>query len=488
MPVPLDVQNPVITSLQFLFGSTVGGAQSTPGYSDSIAAGKLYLQNADIATVSGPFTFAPNSSGLPGIYELTNYASTGATVAGSTSITGSLPANYQTLIVEAPGATTINGNGSDSFLGVIGRNSPTYFNTEGGSGTVIAGGAGDYVGLEGTTWNFIGSTDGGDTINTSAANSAISVFGSGTNTSGFGSQNLPSNVVGIVEGNVSVNAYGTNDLVAFNNGTGSGYVTVDGSANILVNGGFATVDAAPGSGSVNAFFAHDGGTIDFINNSGGAQTVSGDIQGAIGGSATVFGGAGGGYYQGGVGGNNSLVGGSGAVTLIGAGSSTYELAASSVGGGNALFADSAGGSTTMIGAVGSGNNLFAGSTGSLVVSTRGAGTQSFFVGASGQENLTGSTVSGAQNNYYFLQDSTGSGSDIITNFNIATDNLFINPFSVDSTTGANTGGVNIVNISQNFGSGGGVIVSLSDSTTIKLYGVSLTAADAATQSGGVYHL
>ncbi|MDE8349651.1 MAG: hypothetical protein POG74_09245 [Acidocella sp.] len=466
---------------------TLLGINGGTGYSDSVNSGALYLNNLNINGLTGSVVFGPNNTSLPGILELTNTDTTGLIHAGAANIFGSVPANYSTLIVQAPGSETISGNGSNNQLDIFGANSSVYFNTNAGSGTVVAGGAGDYVGLEGGSWSFVGSTDGGDTVNTSASNSAISVYGSGPNANGFGAQNSPSNVVGVVQGTVTVNTYGSNDFVGFN-GAGSGVVSVHGSGNVLIDGAVVTVFAAAGSGSVNAFFSHDGGVLNFINNSSGAQTVSGDIQGAIGGNVTAFGGAGGGYYQGGFGGNNSLVGGTGAVTLIGSGSSTYELAASSIGGGNALFADSAGGSTTMIGATGSGNNLFAGATGSLVVSTSGYGTQSYFIGASGQENLTGSTVTGAQNNYYFLQDSTGAGSDIITNFNITKDNLFINPFTTDTVTGANTGGVSIVNIAQNFGSGGGVIVSLSDSTTIKMYGVSLTAADAATQSGGVFHL
>jgi hypothetical protein len=258
-----------------------------------------------------------------------------------------------------------------------------------------------------------------------------------------------------------VSSFGTNDLIEVFNG-GTGVVSVYKTAHVLVDGGEVTVSALQGS-NTQAFFNVDGGILDFINTSTGAATLNGAVAGAIGGSATVFGGVGGGYYAGGPGGNNSLVGGSGLVTLYGAGANSY-LSASSTSSGSysELFAGT--GSTTMVGTTGSVNNEFHGGSGSASILSSGAGTQNYFVGSTGQENISGSTVPGATNNYYFLQNSSGSGSDIITDFNLSTDKIMLNPFGPYS-------GVNVASISANGGAGGGSIICLSDNTTITLYGV-----------------
>ncbi len=479
VPVPLDNASPsgFVSSLQALLGSNTKGT----GYSDSVNSGALFLSNFNVVGQNGAIAFGANNTAVPGILELTNTDANGSVQSGSASIVGVVPVNYSTLIVQAPGDETISGNGASNMLAIFGKQSSVNYYTNGGSGTVIAGGSGDYVGLTGNPWQFVGSTDGGDTVLASAAGSSVSVYGVGLNTSGYGG--IASNVVGIGANNVTVSSYGPNDLVeTFNDGTG--VISMYGGGNVLVNGGATTVYAMASSTAVNAFFENDGGELVFINQSAAAATVSGGINGAIGGNVTAFGGAGGGVYVGGVAGNNSLVGGTGMVTLYGGGANTYMLAAGTVTGGtNALFANSPG-SVTMIGAAGSSNNQFTGSTGSLVVSTNGSGYQNYFVGSTGQESFTGSTVSGAHNTYYFLQDSTGSGADVITNFNFNSDYININPFS--NSGGQNTGGVSIAGISQNFGSGGGVELFLSNQTTIKLYGVSLTAADAQTARGGVY--
>jgi len=457
------------TSLQTLLTS-ISGAAST---------GSVNFENLNVAGENGNVS-ATVGAFTTGLLAISNTSPNGATVAGSANVSLTVPNGYNVLFVEAPGTETIAGNGASNMLAIIGDNSSVNYYTDGGSGTVVASSSGDYVGLIGTDYSFIGSNRGGDSVLAAANGSSVSTFGAGAASTG-----AASNVVGISGTNVSVASAGTNDLVEMFN-DGSGVISMNGGGNVLVDGGLATVYATAGSSSINAFFEHDGGELYFVNQSSVAATVSGGINGAIGGNVTAFGGAGGGVYVGGIGGSNSLVGGTGIVTLYGGGATSTLIGAGTLPGGtNSLFANTSG-SVTMIGASGSSNNNFFGSTGTLVVSSNGSAYQNYFVGATGQESFTGSTVSGAHNTYYFDQDSTGSGTDIITNFNINTDSLKVNAFSY--TGSVNGGGVSIAGIQQNFGAGGGVLVSLSNQTTIKLYGVSLSAADAASVAGGGYNL
>jgi hypothetical protein len=425
----------------------------------------------DVAGDSGVQTVTVAGGGT-GTLDITNIDSLGAVTAGVANISLALPAGYNTLLVSAPGSETILGNGAANFTAIFAANSTVTFNTNGGNGTISAAAPGDFLGVSGTAWSVVGAAAGGDTVAMLAANSSLAVYGAGNSSAAAGT---PSNLISLEAGNISVASYGTDDLVE-SYATGDA-VSVHGTANVLVNGGAVTVTAMAGASAVQAFFENSGGQLNFINNSGAAASVDGAVAGAIGGNVTAFGGTGGGVYAGGPGGNNSLVGGAGLVTLYGGGTGNFLSASSSLAGANVMFAG--GGATTMVGAAGSGTNLFSASTGSTSAISHGSGGQVFFAGASGQDIFTGSTVSGAVNNYYFLQDNTGSGSDVITNFNLATDNLFINPFG-----GAT--GVSISQIFSNAGASGGVIVNLSDNTTIKLYGVSLAAADAATTAGGLY--
>jgi hypothetical protein len=403
------------------------------------------------------------------VFALSNDGSNGTTIVDATDFT--VPSSATSLSVNASAAETILGNGAANFIATFAANSSVTFNTNGGNGTIASAGSGDFFGVTGSAWSVVGAAQGDDTVAMLAPNSSVAIYGAG-NSSISG---MPSNLVSMGANNIVVKSFGTDDLVE--SFAGSGTVSVHGSANILVDGGAVTVSACAGSSSVVAFFESNGGQLTFINNSGSTASVNGGIAGAIGGSVTAFGGTGGGTYVGGPGGNNLLVGGAGLVTLYGGGTGNYLTASSSLDGANVMFAGD--GATTMVGAAGSGSNVFEASNGSTDAVSYGSGAQAFFAGASGQDVFSGSTVSGAVNNYYFLQDSTGSGFDIITNFNVATDKLYINPFGGDT-------GVSILQIGSNPGAGGGVIVSLSDSTTIKLYGVSLSAVDAATTPGGLY--
>jgi hypothetical protein len=445
--IPSGFTGALVTSLQSMLTAD----------SNTVAAGNANFENLNVAGQSGAKS-ATVGSFSSGILEITNTSSVGATTSGSASISLSENAGYTTLIVQAPGDETITGNGGANALDIFGANSSVNFNTNGGTGSIFAGGADNTV-LFGSNWIFNGSPNGGETVAGLANNSSISVAGAGAG--------AHSNVVSADATDVSITAAGTTDLVVIYSGTA--LVSAAGGGTVLVDGGAVTVSAAAGSSDVSAFFDTNGGELDFINNSTVAASVFGAVSGAVGGNATVFGGAGGGYYQGGPGGNNSLVGGSGSVTLIGSGDNNYLKGA---GANNAFFA--AGGATTMVAAAGSGSNLFSGGTGSLTVSTSGSAGQTFFVGASGQEIFTGSTVSGAVNSFYFLQDSTGGGSDIIQNFRLGTDHILINPFGNASTQGVTVSQVDSIKSSVSHPSGGSLVL-LSDNTTITLYGVNANA-------------
>jgi hypothetical protein len=316
----------------------------------------------------------------------------------------------------------------------------------------------------------LGSTDGNDTVAVAVSGSAtVSTYGQGLAlNNAIGADTVPSNVVGLNAGDVTVVSGGTNDLVE--SFVGSDVVSVNNSANVLVSGGAATVYADLGSTAVKAFF-QVGGTLDFINNSGSAATVSGDVPGATGGSATVFGGAGGGVYIGGSGGNNSIISGTGTglSTVVGAGSNNF-LSVGGYGTVNAANLLNAGsGGATMVAGSTTDVNQFYGGTGTDSIVSFGQGSQVYFVGSQGTENITGSTVTGASNHYY-LSSASASREDVINNFNMSRDSLTV-------TSAGDT-------ISGVFAASGGALVQLADNTLIQLVGIS--ASSLTSLVGGSY--
>jgi hypothetical protein len=420
--------------------------------SDGVVSVGASFENLDVAGLSGPQTVSTPGAGY-GIFELTNSSVNGASTAGSANVSVNVPIEYKYLVVEAPGSETVNASATGMFA-VFGSSSAVTFNS-GGSGTVVAGGAGDYVGLTAGTWSVYAS--GGDSVASSAANASIVTAGS-------------DNVVGLLGGTASVTLGGANDLIETYNSGVTGLVTVTGSNDrVLIDGGSDTVTAAGNSSGLNVFFNLSGGSLDFINNSTSAATVSGAVIGAIGGSVTAFGGAGGGIYKGGPGGNNSLVGGSGLVSLYGAGvNNLLSVTGAGTGtNGNLLSVGTSGSSTLIASASTTNNTFYGGAVGSTVMQSSGSGTQTFFLGSGDQETLTGSKAAGATNNYYVLQTGTGAGNDVITNFNLSTDKLYIDTIQ-------DQGQVSVGSIEANGGSAGGSIIFLTDNTSITLYGISTT--------------
>jgi hypothetical protein len=468
VPVVLP-SSQVLQNLQDFLSNTVAGAVTTGGN----------FQNLNVATITGGLDISNQvitpASGLIGQLAITNTNSVNVTTPGSTNVKLSVPIGYNYLVVEAPGTETITGNNSANFLAVFSSQSGVTFNSGAGSGTVVAGGPNDFINVTGTGpdafWSVIGNALGGDTTNSTATDAFIQIYGQGNAVNNaIGAVSTPSNVVGLAGTNATVVSNGTNDLIETY--AGSDYVSVTGSANVLINGGADTVYATAGSTAVRAFFNLFGGTLDFINNSTVAATVSGAVPGASGGSTTAFGGVGGGVYIGGNSGNNSLIGGSGAVNLVAHGTNNI-LSVSGFGGSYAtqnILAAGEGGATLSAASTTGYNEFYGGISaasggGTDSIISFGSGAQTYYIASSGSENITGSTVAGASNEYIFDQDSSGSGSDVITNFKLGKDHIDINYNGALS-------GVSISGFDSLGGSNSGTIIYLSDKTTIQLYGVS----------------
>lgn len=198
------------------------------------------------------------------------------------------------------------------------------------------------------------------------------------------------------------------------------------------------------------------------------------------------GGSGGGFYVGGRAGNNSLVGGSGLITLQGGGSGDVLVANASGNGANQLFGGT--GIESLIGSSTSGANVFqiglvnvgiGDVTASGIASTDGSGLQTFILGNTNGETLTGSSAAGAFNFYSVVGDSTaGGGNFTITDFNPSNSALFLSDAALDGSAGDAT----IKAIGANLA--GSAQVLLSDGTTITFNGVSVSALQAAGASVG----
>jgi hypothetical protein len=360
-------------------------------------------------------------------------------------------------------SNTVTGSGQTNISVTLGTAAPsTTYYSGGGSGTVSAAGANDLVILSGTKWLYKESLAGGDTIDSSAGETTISTYGQGHATT---NSTVPSNAVYLSGAAATVNSLGTNDLIE--SYAGKDLVNMYNTGDVLVDGGAVTI-GADGSGSVKAFFdGNSGGTLDFINNSTVAASVTGNVPNGHGGSVTAYGGTGGGVFVGGAGGNNSLVGGTGTVDLIGAGSNNFLLAkayGSSYSTQNILNAGTGG--ATLEAASTTSYNEFFGGTGTDLISSAGAGAQTYYIGASGVETITGSQASGATNEYIFNQDTTGAGTDLITDFRLGKDHIDIN---LNGTLSGVT--FKAIAAATIGGAVAGTLLTLSDNTTITLYGV-----------------
>lgn len=407
----------------------------------SITGGTYAFENNDIAG-GGDFV---TGSGSGSLEEFTNTDSSGSVTGSSVNGAYTVSSGVTDVLVQAPGNMTLAGNSTtnDALFGA--DSNVNYTQSTGGSAVIVAAG-------------------GNNVINVTAANVNDTVFSAG------------------------------NDTVVYNGTGGNDVVNAQGNATtkVFVGGSDAATVTASDNAQVGVLFIQrSGGSLDFINNSSHAQTVFSAAYGSSQGvnSVTVSAGAGGGLYVGGIAGNNSLIGGSGAVTLVGGGSGDVLKANSSVS--NFLFGGS--GFETLLGGTGSANNLFAvglpypgigALTASGLVSSNGSGYQSFYIGNTNGETLTGSTVTGSVNQYVVQSDTTGGatvggGNLVITNFH-AGDYLYL-----EDAAGTAGGSASIYGISADNGPSGGTDIYLTDNTRIHLLGVSASQISTVSGSNGV---
>jgi len=409
----------------------------------SITGGTYAFENNDIAA-SGDFVTVPAS--VSGSFEeFTDVDSVGGVTTTSASGAYTVSSGVTDVLVQAPGNMTLAGNGTTNNV-VFGANSNVnYTQSIGGSAIIVAAGGQNVINVTAANVNDIVASSGNDTV----------VF----------------------------NGTGGNDQI---------FAAGDATTKVFVGGSDAATVTASDNAQVGVLFIQrSGGTLDFINNSSHAQTVFSAAYGSSQGvnSVTVNAGAGGGLYVGGVAGNNSLIGGSGAVTLVGGGPGDVLEGNSSVS--NFLFGGS--GFETLLGGTGSANNLFAvglpypgigALTASGLVSSNGSGYQSFYIGNTNGETLTGSTVTGSLNSYVVQSDTTGGntvggGNLVITNFH-AGDYLYL-----EDAAGTALGSASIYSISADKGPHGGTDIYLTDNTRIQLLGVSAAQISTVSGSNGI---
>jgi len=436
LPVPSNMSTSLNTLLQ----------QYLDGVSSSVVGGFLSFENYDVET-GADFKSTVTGAGLE---VFTNTDSVGSISSSSLSGSYSVSAAATSVVVQAPGNTTLSGNGQTSTAIFGAASNVNYTDTNGGT--------------------------------PSAADSIYAAGGSDSITT-FSTTNAGASYVISTAGNDTVNLknQGTDTVVA----GGTAPTTV------FISQADATVSAT-GSAPVGVQFSQGaGGNLDFINSGTTAATIfSGNYAGgAAPNSVTAFGGAGGGYYVGGRAGNNSLVGGTGVVTLQGAGAGDF-LEAQSGAAQNVFFAGT--GNETLIASSTTASNFFqlglnyTGSSGAIVanasVSTDGSGAQSFILGSSSSTTLTGSLAAGATNTYDFVRDSqtqaNGGTSYTITDF-AANSSLYI----TDSTLAAGSVGVTTIGTPL---SGSGAEIVLSDNTVINISNVGASQLHATSLSGGVW--
>ena len=455
--IPSGFTGAVVTSLQSLLTAASG----------SVSTGSANFENLNVANVNGAVG-ATVGAFSTGILELTNTNSVGGTSAGPATVSATVPAGYNTLVVEAPGSETISGNGATGMLVVFGANSSVNFITNGGSGTIFAGGAGDLINENGGSWSVIEGSAGGDTINASGTNAVVTTTGAGDR-------------VQTSAQNSSIISAGSSDVLLISGTTSDADVTVTGNATIQTSGSSDTVVATGSGAFIGYFVGSAGGDMDFINSSTKASSIIAGLNPASGaissqGSVTVSAGAGGGVYDGGISGNNSLVGGSGAVTLFSAGVNNYLFTnGAPTGSAYNLLNAFSGGNDTLIAGSGSTNNVFFGGVGTESILSSGSGVQDYFVGTLGSETISGSTVSGATNTFIFNQSSAqGGGTDVLLHFKPGEG--FINPSN-------GVLGVSIVSFENLNGVNSGTEIDLSNGTTVKLFGIAASAFSASIIGG-----
>ena len=365
-------------------------------------------------------------------------------MSGSAAGLVSVAAGVTDLVVQVPGAVSVDGVSSTNFA-LFGAGSNVTYSVDGGAGSIFAAGGND----------FISATNANDTV-TSGGNDTVRFSA-------------------LTSGNEIVNAVGNATTHVFLGGADAATVTASDSAQASV-----------------VFLPRAGGNLDFINNSSSAQTVFSGLYTVTGGgnqytsnSVTVFGGAGGGFYVGGSAGFNSLIGGTGNSSLVGGGNGDI---LSTGGASNDLF--NGNGAETLLGG-GVSNTFFVGledvgigtirAAGDLA-SAGGSGAQNFILGQLSATTLTGSTVHGASNVYDVLGTYTTTGGQAVT---IGGSDFTITDFGANSTINLLNGsfetlaGAPTVQTVESAIGGGGTSILLNDGTVITLKGVATSQINAA---------
>jgi hypothetical protein len=256
---------------------------------------------------------------------------------------------------------------------------------------------------------------------------------------------------------ISADLCGSNDHINLASGNNT----------VSFSGGNATINAS--DNATVSVFLYGTSTLDFINGSAAAQTVLAGSGGAV----TAFGGIGGGFYVGGSTGNNSLTGGSGLVTLVGGGNGDVLTATGN--GPNSLpnanarnILYSGAGNETLLAVSTTGSNLFyiSADAGNDMVSTAGAGEQTFFLsgGTACNTTITGAAAGSLYNIYDIINTGQSGGSYTITNFDSGAPSII---YLINESHAGN----NTMPIAGATDQSNGVLITLNDNTTITLLGV-----------------
>ncbi|SHF45848.1 beta strand repeat-containing protein [Acidocella aminolytica] len=288
-----------------------------------------------------------------------------------------------------------------------------------------------------------------------------------------------------------------NDTITFNVVSGEESVSSVGNAttSVLIASSDNVSVAASDSSSIQVrFLKGSGGTLNFINHSNQVATIFSSTYIAgnqsvqfVPGAVTAFGGSTGLFAVGGDSGYNSINGGTGSSTIVGSGYGDTLMASGQQ---NYLFGGQ--GAETLLGS--GGMNVFvvgvqepvvgAVTAVSSLVSTGGSGKQVFFLGNMEDVTLTGSTVTGASNDYIVQSSFTTLGGQAEV---VKGGSFLISDFGGNSTISLNTPGTvgtSVQAVSSLLG-GGGTQILLTDGTLISLTGVGTTHVSVNDMSGTI---
>jgi Ca2+-binding RTX toxin-like protein len=346
-----------------------------------------------------------------------------------------LPDDYAAIISTAK-KTTIFGTGEQNAT-VLATGGLT-FHSGGGSGTVVAGGGDNRIVLP--------SKSGDWAVHTGRGDDTINALGGGDDTVHAGA------------GRNTIQLGGGSDLVI---SEGRDRITLGtGSATIIASAGGGgdcdddddDDDDGKGAGNTSQQVWGGSGSLFFVGGAGPATVLGGT------GSATIYGGNGPNEFRGGSAGNNVIYAGAGRATVFGGGD------------GDVIFAEGdekqvlhAGpGAVTLYGAMAGGDNTFHAGSGDTEI-VGGWGDDRFVAGL-GDSTITGGP---GRDVYVFINGSSG-GNDIVWNFD-SNDEIVLQGYGKGAVKAALASQVQV---------GGGVQITLADSTTVTFMGLNmLTKSD-----------